>query len=219
MIIEYSKYMSKPLGPAQQWLNPEPTEESRLGHHYVKTVPANKVLEHFTFSRKEGLQKLTCDVWKGAKNFASKGWKIGAVAGGTFALASNLAAGIGFPPSVLALAVTTAIGAVQGAIVGLATGALLGAAVHGAKSAMYLCKSPEQRMEYAIKKSRKKLEKLALKETSRRRLTNKELQDKASLLYHLPIWEGAANHFRQLAGSSRSNKPEKGMSESETVPG
>ena len=74
----------------------------------------------------------------GARKVSKKGLTAGAITGAVAGLITGVVAGIGFPPSILAISVSTAIGALTGAVIGGVVGGLGGAIYHGAKTALSL---------------------------------------------------------------------------------
>lgn len=174
----------------------------------VNDMSHEEILDHFRFSKSQALGKILKDGASGAKSFARKGWKIGAVAGAAFGVATNLIATIGFPPAPLALVLSGVIGAAKGAIVGLVTGAAVGFVVRGATALYHVCRSPEYLLRKAAESGARELKKLQDKQIGGQQLTDKERNRLQHLQEHVGFWRDAANHFARLKGKELLPVPE-----------
>ena len=207
-MFSYTDYMRTPMNypgnPAFSGRPESGTGVTSSGRE-VKELTPDQVLKHFEFTREEKRSRMLSEVVNGAKNFAKKSWKIGLVLGMEFGLASNIICGVLFPPSLMALALSTFGGMAVGAAIGTGVGAIAGVAVRGTLSALYLAaKSPEQRLAYAAKKGQKRLNQLYKKQEKGNFLGNKEQQELRYLEWHVNHWIKASEHFAAKALAEKS---------------
>ncbi|KEQ11552.1 hypothetical protein GZ77_23795 [Endozoicomonas montiporae] len=180
----------------------------KLGHHTVRRS-REQILEGFTFSGKGVLKEACHSAWIGARKVGKTGMQLGAIGGAIMGLTTAIVATIGFPPSLLAMGVSTAIGAAKGGLIGGAIGFALGGIYNGIKTALYLTlKSPEKRLRCEAKSSRKELETLRKRHRSGlEQLKGKDLERLEYLENHVPFWEGLVVELEHLDAEKNSPRP------------
>ena len=164
---------------------------AKLGH-YTVSRSKKEILKDFTYSRKEVLKEACHNAWIGARKVSKAGMKLGAIGGSAMGFATAIAASIHLPPSLLAIGVSTAIGAAKGALIGGAIAFALGGLYHGLKTALYLTlRSPEKRLRAEAKSGRKELDVLEKRHRSgHEQLQGKDLERLEYLQKHVTLWEG-----------------------------
>ena len=178
--------------------------------HYAVTRSKEDILKDFTYSCKGTLREACHSAWIGARKVGKTGMKLGAIGGAIMGFTTAIVATIGFPPSLLAMGVSTAIGAAKGALVGGAIGFALGGLYHGIKTALYLTlKSPEQRLRSEAKSGKKELDKLEKRQFSGlEQLKGKDLKRLQYLKRHVPLWEGLVRELESLPTQENSQTPQ-----------
>ena len=171
----------------------------KMGKHKqwdVEKLTAETVLNHFKRSKGDILRETAQSARIGARKVGIAGAIAGAVGGGAFGIVGSLIAGIAFPPSLLAIGITVAIGAVKGTVVGGLGGMLLGGLLNGAKTALYLTlTSPKMRLNRSARNGRKELDRLEGRHMAKE-LKGKKLKRLEFLREHVPLWEYAAHNLQ-----------------------
>lgn len=179
---------------------PDFSATGKLGHYNVARSRED-ILKDFTYSRK-GIWRETChSAGIGSRKIGKTGMKLGAIIGAGMGFATAIVATIGFPPSLMAIGLSTAIGAAKGALIGGAVSFVLGGLYHGAKTALKLIlTSPEQRLRKQAESGKKELDILEQRHGSGlKQLQGKDLQRLHYLQQHVPLWEGLVDELESLS--------------------
>lgn len=172
----------------------------------VKNLTAETVLGHFKRSKGEILRETVQNTWIGARKVGKAGAIIGGMVGGAFGIVGGLIAGISFPPSLLAIGITIAIGAVKGTVAGGIGGMMLGGLFKGGKTALYLTlTSAKMRLNRSARKGRKELDRVE-KQYMVDDLKGKKLQRLEFLREHVPLWEYAAHNLQSSKAEQQVEK-------------
>lgn len=171
----------------------------KLGNWDVKTLTPESILNRFDHSAGSVLRETANDAWIGARKVGKFGAITGALGGAAFGLFGGLLMGITFPPSLLAIGITVAVGAAKGSALGGMGGTVLGGLYKGTKTALYLTlTSKRQRLNRQARKGRQELEKLEQRHT-RKQLSDRKLTRLEYLRINVPVWEYAAYNLKTSA--------------------
>lgn len=197
MNLSKLSFLARPFrsGKTDKPVNALSRSESTFAGRSIDKMSHDEILSCFDYSNGEAAKHVLLEGCRGAKSFASKGWKIGAAAGAIAGIATNVVASINFPPSIIAITLSGIIGAAKGAAIGLAVGATAGFIVKTAGALYDVCRSPESRLRRAAKKGAKELKDLQKKAGQRKPLTSYQMQRLDFLEKHVEFWDKAAQHF------------------------
>ena len=200
--------LSKEFGAQEPDVLFEELQEGCISGRKVTRPQAEEIRGHFRYSRSEAMKKIARECFIGGRAVGKTGLKVGVISGAISGVVTGLAAAVSFPPSLIALGISAAVGAAKGAVIGGLAGAALGGAVRGGVTALYLLfTSPEKRLQKAARKGEKRLRQLQDKlHSSMKGLKEAEKKEYEHLMFHVPLWKGAANSLQEQAAETAATK-------------
>ncbi|MGI9274646.1 MAG: hypothetical protein ACR2PT_07335 [Endozoicomonas sp.] len=196
--------LSRKLGAQEPNVLFKELQEGCVNGRKVTMAEAKEIRGHFSYSRSEAMKKIAKESFIGARAVGKTGLKVGAIAGAIAGVVTGLAAAVSFPPSLIALGISAAVGAAKGTVIGGLAGAALGGAVRGGVTALYLLfTTPEKRLQKAAGKGATRLKQLQDKlHSSMKGLKEAEKKEYEHLMFHVPLWQGAADKLGKQAAES-----------------